>query len=571
MEVRAGQEYRRLGPSCYQVSPDDPQTYRILLQEAFDKNVGARAVVHLWSLDTVAAEQLTPQQLEQDLTLSCRSVLHLTQALLQSGWRAMPRLVLVTRNSQAVTAEDTVAGLSQSALWGLGQSIVLEHPALSCTRVDLGTGDSAELGSLLQELQVARSASQEEQVALRGANRYVARLVRGAFRRRVSLQTAVCQSDASYLISGGLSGLGLATAEWLVTQGAKYLILLARSKPSEVAAAVIKRLRDNGVRVLAAAVDVAQHQAVNLLMDELWNPQAAEMWPPLRGVVHSAAILDDGVLLEQSWERFQRVMSPKLIGAFNLHLVTKRLPLDFFVSYSSVASLLGSPGQSNYVAANAFVDALAHHQQGSGRQGLSVNWGPFSDIAIAFNRPEISKRLAASGMATMTPAEGLAMLEPLLRGGNPQTGVTDLDVSKWAATFPSLNESSYWRELLAGSGHVSRPRLASSQAWRSTLLGLPALERRPLLAARLVDHMSQILRLQASRVDRESPFMLLGMDSLMALQLRNLIDLDVEVTVPIAFLLKEASIDRLSDYLLEHLPDAEMTAAGPVHIEEGEV
>src|SRR5262249_32324326 len=151
-----------------------------------------------------------------------------------------------------------------------------------------------------------------------------------------------------------------------------------RSAPSDVAQNTISALEQQGAQVAVLQADVADEQAVERILEQI----AASM-PPLRGIVHAAGVLDDGVLLKQSWGRFERVLAPKLLGAWNLHTQTRGLPLDFFVLFSSLASVLGSPGQGNYAAGNAFLDALAHHRQSQGLPALSVNWALWAEAGMA--------------------------------------------------------------------------------------------------------------------------------------------------------------------------------------------
>ncbi|NER24034.1 MAG: SDR family NAD(P)-dependent oxidoreductase, partial [Symploca sp. SIO1C2] len=184
--------------------------------------------------------------------------------------------------------------------------------------------------------------------------------------------------EGSYLITGGLGALGLRVAQWMVDIGAGHLVLMGRSAPSEAAQQVINQLERAGAQVVVVSGDVSKKQDVVRILAEIDSS-----YPPLRGVIHGAGVLDDGVLQQMSWERFTRVMAPKVEGAWHLHTLTEHLEIDFFVCFSSMASLLGSPGQGNYAAANGFMDALAHHRRAKGLAGLSINWGPWAEAGMA--------------------------------------------------------------------------------------------------------------------------------------------------------------------------------------------
>lgn len=562
IEVMAGQRHVRLATDRYELDPADPDGYDALLAGAVDKMKGCRGIVHLWSLDTTLVEQLAPESLEYDQQLGCRSALNLVQALARSGWRDRPRLWFVTRGSQAVVAEDTAIALSQAPLWGLAQCIALEHPDLTCTRIDLSTAaTTAEAEGLIREIQ---SRAQEEQVALRGGERYVARLTRSLPRPPAQREQSISLERGAYLISGGLTGLGLAAAQWMAAQGARFLVLLGRSEPGDSARQVIERLSTAGVQVMTAQVDISKYEEARALLSRF-----GEQWPSLHGVLHSAAVLDDGIILEQTWERFRRVMAPKMHGAWNLHMLTLDQPLDFFVCYSSAMSMLGSPGQSNYVAANAFLDSLAHYRQRIGRCALSINWGVFSQGLTANRWVKIVQRLSDQGMEPMAPEEAQLMLRGLLAGGKPQIGVMKLNPRRWASFFPKMTRSTYWSEIFGDPEKSKQESSSRSPDWLSALLAVNLEERRALLEQLLREQVGQVLRQQAARIDPEVPFINLGFDSLMAVELRNQLDLELQVTVPIVFLLKEATIVRLSAYIIERLQVEDSSSED--QIEEGSV
>ncbi len=560
IEVGVGDNYRRLGAGRYQIEPTDPQGYRTLLREVFSKGGSCRGIIHLWSLDGPAMEIDSPQGLEAAQRRGSRSGLELIQAVLRSGWRELPRLWLVTRGTQDITEADSHISVAEAPLWSLGQTLALEHPELPCTRIDISTATRpAEIGSLVEEI---RLGTQEEQLGLREEERYVARLTRGTFSQLSQAAKPSCKEDGSYLISGGLSGLGLATAKWLAHLGAKHLVLIARSVPSEAAKEVIKHLEAAKVQVITAQVDVANFQDVADLLSHF-----GRNWPALRGIIHSATVLDDGIILEQSWERFLRVMAPKMQGAWNLHLFSASQPLDFFICYSSAASLLGAPGQANYVAANAFLDALSHYRRRKGQCALSINWGLFSGIGMALTRGE---QISTRGVKPLTADEGSQILARLLGDSSAQVGVMRLDISKWASFFPMLQSSSYFSELLGEqpipkTGAVPKPEL------QKLFLATSDKERQQQLEECLKAEVSQILRLALEKIDAEVPLVNLGLDSLMAVELRNRLDAEFRVSVQISFLLRGATIASLGASLLEQLFASSASHDDLEAVEEGSV
>ncbi|HEY9226744.1 MAG TPA: SDR family NAD(P)-dependent oxidoreductase, partial [Gemmatimonadaceae bacterium] len=186
------------------------------------------------------------------------------------------------------------------------------------------------------------------------------------------------RADATYLVTGGLGGLGLLVARSLAADGARHLVLMGRRAPSATAQATIDQLVASGVQVVVATADVAQAADVQRVI-----AQIATTLPPLRGIVHAAGVVEDAMLADQDAGRFSRVLAPKVAGTWNLHTLTREFPLDFFVLFSSGAALLGSPGQGNYAAANLFLDALAHQRHAHGLPALSINWGSWAEVGMA--------------------------------------------------------------------------------------------------------------------------------------------------------------------------------------------
>ena len=369
-----------------------------------------------------------------------------------------------------------------------------------------------------------------------------------AERRTTSLAAAkagvrVC-ADGSYLVSGGLGGLGLTLAGWLVERGARSLVLLGRREPNAEQRASVEALRARGADVRTLMVDVANgaelERALSLVRREL---------PPLRAIFHCAVVLDDATLLEQGEERLSKVMTPKIDGAWNLHVATQQDPLDWFVLFSSGASLLGSPGQANYAAANAFLDALAHHRQRLGLPGLSINWGPWAEVGLAAASARRGERLAYRGLASITPEQGLEALERALDHGAAQLGVLPLNLRQWRQFYPKSAQL----PIFAALPEQAEGAAVVEPAFEKTLRAAAPGARRGLLESHLIAQLSQVLRLARGRVERDTPFASLGLDSLMALELRNRIEASLGLTLPATLVWAHPSVALLAASLAGRL------------------
>ncbi|NJR64506.1 MAG: SDR family NAD(P)-dependent oxidoreductase, partial [Leptolyngbyaceae cyanobacterium CRU_2_3] len=352
---------------AWQINPTQPQAFHNLLQQALSGGQFCRGIVHFWSLDNTPTANTTVNSLQTDQSRGCGSVLHLVQAIAQADLAEYPPLWLVTQHAQwvdeLVDAEIDSLSMTQSPLWGLGRVIALEHPELWGGLIDIDKSDAEAIATLLLT-EIARPTV-EPQIAFRNGQRYAARLVHRQA-EAAAIAPVGWRADATYLITGGLGGLGLQLATWLVNQGVRHLMLVGRKSASESARQCLKQLEAVGAEIIVVQADIAETEQVARVLAR------AETLPPLRGIFHLAGILEDGVLLRQNWTRFAEVMAAKMRGAWLLHTQTQHLDLDYFVLFSSVASLLGSPGQGNYAAANAFLDALAQHRRHQGQAGLSI-------------------------------------------------------------------------------------------------------------------------------------------------------------------------------------------------------
>jgi acyl transferase domain-containing protein/acyl carrier protein len=360
---------------------------------------------------------------------------------------------------------------------------------------------------------------------------------------------AVFRSSASYLITGGLGGLGLVVAEHMASLGARHLVLVGRSEPSPAAQATIAALESRGAHVMVRQADVANQTELSKVFAEI------DEGMPLGGVIHAAGIQDDGVLLHLSSERFRNVMAPKVAGAWNLHTLTADRKLDFFVLFSSAASLIGSPAQGNYAAANAFLDALAHHRRANAMAAVSINWGPWSQVGLAARTAD-DGRMAQLGMLSMTPQIGVEIFEGLLRHSAAQVGVMRLQlkrlqrISRRVVGWPFL-------EMLGLEQEASRSE-ARSSAFRKTLMALPSAQhRRAMLETRLQEELARALRVNRSQVGRNEPLQSFGLDSISAVELRNRLAEELNLILSPTLIWDQPTIAALATFLAGRLADSE--------------
>ncbi|EYF00540.1 Malonyl CoA-acyl carrier protein transacylase [Chondromyces apiculatus DSM 436] len=373
---------------------------------------------------------------------------------------------------------------------------------------------------------------------------------------------AAIRPDATYLITGGLGGLGLALARWLVDRGARHLALLGRSGPGEEARRAIQAMEGAGARIAVFQVDVSR--GVDLA--GVTSTLAATM-PALRGIVHAAAVLDDRTVLDLSEESFARVFAAKALGAWHLHALSAGLDLDFFVLYSSVMSLLGSPGQGNYTAANALLDALAHRRERMGLPAMSIQWGTFSEVGLAAAQQNRGQRLSERGLSSLAPEEGLAALGRLLRRPRAQVGIARLDVQRWIASHGGSAGSPFWAEVLEAASLAPPGRPEASEIRAEIERAAPE-DAIALLTRFLVKEVALVMRLDPSRIEATSRLSRLGFDSLMTLELRNRVQAAIGVQVSSSVLLQHDSIGSVASYLSERLTVRHLLGAVRAQVDE---
>jgi acyl carrier protein len=347
---------------------------------------------------------------------------------------------------------------------------------------------------------------------------------------------------AGYLITGGLGRLGLRVADWLGRTTGGSLVLVGRSAPATESPDV-QALRGMGIDVEIVRADVSRADEVSGLMRRIQDRGLV-----LKGVVHAAGVLDDGLLVGLDAARMQSVMAPKILGAWNVHRATLDQPLDFFVLYSSAAAPLGSPGQANYAAANAFLDGLAHYRRALGRPAISIDWGPFALEGLAATA-ERGGRLALRGMESITPAQGIEVLAGLVTTDIAQLSVMSLNLRQWLQFYPRASASRLFERLVdAPPNDVSQ-----SAGFRARLEALDPPQRRTAVQALARSEVAHVIGRNPASIATSTPFSALGVDSLMALETRNRLESATGLTLPATLLWTYPDVDRLASHLAREL------------------
>ncbi|BAU88120.1 hypothetical protein SLA_7254 [Streptomyces laurentii] len=357
----------------------------------------------------------------------------------------------------------------------------------------------------------------------------------------------------TYLITGGLGALGLETARYLVARGARHLVLVGRGAPGPDAGAALTGLRERA-DVTVVAADLSDQAAVTGLLDRIDTTL-----PPLAGVVHAAGVLDDGLLTGLTAERFRAVAGPKSAAAWYLHQATTHRELDFFVMYSSAAGILGSASQGNYAAASAFLDTLAHHRRSLGLPALSVDWGPWARIGLAA-RPERGGALAARGIESISPDDGIAALDRIIGGPATQVCVLPLNRERLAGH----HGGGLLRTLVDGTDTNAGQAAGPQDEIRRRMLAIEPGRRR---AAVLSEHCravaARLLGADSARIDTSAPLTSTGFDSLLSLELRKALGTSLGIQLPSTVTWRFPTLDALVPYLADRMGIALEAGSAP--------
>ena len=530
-----------------------------------DLDLSSAKILYLWGLELTANQQLASVEKLAGQNSSIESLISFVQAILRRGISHMPDLFVVTQGAQADQPE-----LMPSLIWGLGRVLSLEHPDLLQKMIDLPAEQSVSLlvDALVAEIQ---HKDAEDQIAYRNGQRYVPRLVPSVHSGSESKPLTIA-SDGAYLITGGLGMLGMKLSRWLAERGAKHLVLTGRTgipERSEWASiesntsigqriSAIRALEERGVQVTVAQADVSDRTAMAQLF-----AQFGTALPPLRGVIHAAGTNANQPLADMDFDTWHNVLKPKVDGAWILHNLTSNMTLDFFVCFSSAASVWGSQGMAAYAAANHFLDQLAHYRRALQLPALTVNWGWWAGDGIATT--EQSNLFAKVGISTMPTEKALAALEQLIELDVTQGIVADVDWSVFAPVYESRRERPFLSRIqIPASEKTTQPETETNTEKNPLLQELQALSSSEKQQGMLTDFVRQttaeVMGFDKSRVlNTREGFFKMGMDSLMTVQLRTRLESTLGCSLPPTIAFEYPTISQLAGYLLKdvlHLPES---------------
>jgi acyl transferase domain-containing protein len=565
---------KKFGQASFLVSPGDElsideatQTATVRLNNEEDikalysavrDDLEIKGIVHFWNLDLPENSKITPENVLSSGELGVYSVMNLLKASTDAT-DTSAKLWLVTKGAQAITAKEQPE-VMQNAIWGTGRLIGnQEYISLWGGMVDL---DPEAVDESLNMLAVQMLCGDEEdQLAYRLGRRYGARIKNTS---HITKPLPVHMNESgSYMITGAFGALGRLTAEWLIEKGAKSLILLGRvslpprsewqnsdlSDNVKDRVAFVQSLEAKGASIVVDALDFADEKAVKQYFTE-----NAKKIQNVRGVISSLGIVKDMFIAQMPKETFDEVYETKVLSNWMLHKYFENQPLDFFVIFSSVAALITTAGQANYAAANAFLDGLVAYRRKNGLAGLSIAWGPWAVGMV--KELDLMNAYRKKGLEPITAERGMQVLERLIHQNIPYTAVLETDWQAFKESgsksrMPYLNE---WLEKGLADGETElRADSEILKEFQEAYSSADEEARRQLLEEKIILIVSKVLHMKQEDIEMDKTLTELGLDSMLATELRNNIELKLGAVVNIIDLLGSQSLSHQIDVISDQL------------------
>lgn len=587
VRISAGDVFQQIDNDTWIIRPDHPEDFARLFEKTSDRSQELdRKMIYLWGTDTAALLEMTSEDLYNWQRLQCGSILHLVRAINGLQRKHMVQLWVATVGVHNDTSPKNERHIAQATLWGLGRTVAVEHDAFWGGLMDLEEAEDVGI-SAQRLLSLMQSDDPEDQVVFKNGKVHGVRL-QAVSAPEPSPHAPKIRADGSYLVTGGLGGIGHETAKWLAENNAGHLILLTRTqipastpensgdpgKKTSLYAQRLNELQQMGVPVTVVSGDIADTSVLIGIREQI----AFGELPSLRGIFHAAGSMQYDPLEQQSIDQFMDVLQPKVMGTWNLHQIFLEQPIDIFVLYSSASSLLSSPFMGAYAAANTYLDAFAAMRRSTGRAGLSISWGTWSQTGMAVGSDYQQRRAGLKGVDTISNQQGIATLAYLLQTDFDHVGVIPIDWEVWRKTYPGLAASAYLESLI-------KPAAPEQAVEHVSTVDMQLLysDDEKIRHGAMIDYLTRqiatLLKGDPAAISTRQPLPGLGFDSLMAVELRNRIDADLGMELPMIQFLEGHDINDLSNILLRGLDqlklsqgesDADTDPAKPAIVEEWE-
>lgn len=443
-----------------------------------------------------------------------------------------PKICVVT-NGGFLLPQDKNANLNASMITGVLRTLENEHEEINFLQLDVSNEIHAE--EINQVASLAFADNTYKEIAVRHQNNYTTTIekINGGFKKSKQIYT-----DKTYVVVGGTSGLGLSTVNWLIKNNAKNIVVISRSGAKGDTQSLFEQCNADGISIKDIKADVTNKATLLEALSDLQN---------LGGVFFAAGILDDGAFENLTKTQFEHVIGIKAIGAWNMNQLTQELDLDFFVLYSSAAGIVGSAGQSNYNAANTFMDALAHYRNTNNKNALSVDFGTIAEIGLAARQENRADRLAEQGVTAIKPEELDDYFDTLFLSDASQLVALPMDFDKWAQSNHAVLKNYFYSKVI----NQTKKEAKSIQSTAPTFATID--EYMKYIKDRIKQHIAAATKLNVSKIKEDETFKALGVDSLHALQIKNKLQEDFSLSINVAAVWQYPTVQKFADFIANEL------------------
>lgn len=545
IKVVKGTNYKELSKedrcSIIEINPEKKEDYISLFKE----NSPFSNMLYFWSMD----EKITPKgdEFESNQKSIFLSLLHIVNSLIDLNLDNTSKLRIITSKailSNIKNAASQSINFHQSTVWGFARTLAVEYPDLFDGIIDIENKQCINNGNLLREI----ISGSEIQVSLNSSNeRVVPRFNKYIIEKGIKTKQVKIKQGVTYIITGGLGSLGQLFCEWLIGKDASNIVLTGRSELSKEKEEYIRNLNNKeGLDVRYIKTDISNSQNTNKLFSDI-----KKNLPEIRGIIHAAGSLEDSMIPSQNWEKYEKVFQPKVFGTMNLHNETLDSELDFFIVFSSLASIAGSAGQSNYSAANEFMNQLINERQRMGLPGKSISWGPWAEIGMAAVQDNRGDRLLKQGIISIKPSDGLKIFETLLSIDSSNPVVIRIDWKTYSEKLSKTQATQFFSNNISTKNSKDDTSSIEDNLILKQLKEVASSERYQLLLDFNLKLAAKIAGFDnPNQINIDLPVMDQGFDSIMAVAIKNNLAKSLNITLPATLFFNYPTLSSITSHIL---------------------
>lgn len=445
-----------------------------------------------------------------------------------------PKICMITNGSQVINKNDTTVNLNASTITGVLRTIENEHNEFSFLHIDISNEIKEE--ELKQIPNLIFTDKKYKELSVRN-NLVFTNTITKISEHKI---TQKIRQDATYLVVGGTSGLGLETVKWLSAKNARHIAVISRNGANDATKEIFDQL--NQTQIVEYFADVADAEQIQQAIEKIKNEL-----PQLAGIIFAAGILDDGAFDNLSKQQFQNVIQLKANGAWNLHQLFQNNELDFFALYSSAAGIVGSPGQSNYAAANTFIDQLANYRNANGQSAIAIDFGTIAEVGLSARQENRGERLIEQGVLPIYPSDLPLYFDALILSNASQIMALQIDFEKWATFNTSIKSTNFYKNVVQQQTENSITKNEMQNEFSNLTAHVNHIKQR------IKNYISAVTKISINKIKEDDTFKSIGVDSLLALQIKNKLQEEFLLQLNVAVIWSYPTTNKLADFIAKEL------------------